>query len=93
MTTVYAADEGTKVLADCKANISTATVRKIAVRAPDGTVAEYDATLEGTDFVYIITTVNTFPIGGQYAVQPIITLPTGKWRGKTATVEVRAAFG
>ena len=51
------------------------------------------ATASGTNSIVFTTLVGTFDQAGTWRLQARVTLPTGSWRGETATIAVAAAFG
>ena len=92
-TKTYVGDTGTVITAYCGAvDISAATARSIAVQKPDGTSTSWAAVASGTDSIAYTTDANSLDQAGTWRLQAVISLGGGTWRGKTATLEVYAAF-
>lgn len=92
MTKVYTGDIGTLIVLDCGQNISAATARSILVRLPDGSEVTWAAVANGTDAVAYTSEAGTFTQPGQHKLQARVTLPSGTWRGATATLDVYLPF-
>ncbi len=89
---VYIGDTGTVIVLDCGQDISAATVRSIEARRPNGTTVTWSAVASGTTAVSYTSTVETFDMPGEWRLQALVTLPTGKWRGEVARLEVYGVF-
>ena len=92
MTKYYVSDTGTVVKLNCGEDISAASARSIAVRKPDGTTTSWPASASGTDSIAYTTLANTFDQNGTWLLQAVVTLPSGTWRGETATLLVYSPF-
>ena len=93
MTKTYTGDTGTVITLDCGQDISTASVRNILVRKPDGTAATWTASASGTTAIQFTTLAGTFDMPGQWLLQAQVTVGGGTWRGETAQLMVYAPFG
>ena len=80
MTTVYVGDTPEIVL-DCGANISTATVRNIIVKKPDGSKIIWAASAEGTNSIKYVAVTGDIDLVGAWKVQAYIEMPTWKGHG------------
>jgi len=89
---VYKGDVGTEVLVDCGCVITGATVKKLKVKQPDGTLKEWVAEIEGTNFLKYITVDTDFTQDGTYYLQAYVELTSGKWSGETAAFTVYKEF-
>ena len=49
MTQVFVGDTGTEIALDCGTSLTTATLRKIIARKPNGTSVEWTAVADGTN--------------------------------------------
>lgn len=93
MSKTYVGDTGTAIVLDCGQDISTATVRSIEVRKPDGSVTSWPAVASGATAISFTTVAGTLDAPGKWLLQAHITLGGGAWRGETAALAVYAAFG
>ncbi len=84
----YVNEIGTEIIVDCGQDVSSATTTKLEVRKPDGTLAEWDATIYETDYLKYLTVAGDFDQAGLYAIQPYLVLPTWTGRGETVTFYV-----
>jgi hypothetical protein len=89
---IYVGDTGTVITLDCGQDISSATVRTIEVRKPDGTTASWTAAASGTDSITYTTQAGTLDQHGEWVLQAKVTLPTGVWLGASVAVTVYRAF-
>lgn len=87
MSKIYVGDVGTEIILDCGVDISTATVRKIKVRKPDGTNAEWAAVSEGTKAIKYVVQAGDIAKAGVWRLQAYIEMPG--WLGSGQTVDVR----
>jgi hypothetical protein len=83
---VYIGDVGTIIDVDCGETISTATGYKFYVKKPDGSEAEWTATIQGTTALKHTAISGDFNVAGTYYIQPYMTL--GSWTGRGNTVEL-----
>jgi len=74
-------------------DISDATVHKLLVRKPDGSEVEWEADIEGTQYLTYTVQDGDLDQPGTYRVQAYLELPSG-WSGKgtTFTFEVHDEF-
>jgi hypothetical protein len=89
---IYVGDTGTVITLDCGQDISSATVRTIEVRKPDGSTTAWTATASGANSITYTTLAGTFDQAGEWRLQASVTLPTGEWLGQTAYVDVSEPF-
>jgi hypothetical protein len=91
MSKVYVGDTGTLIKLDTKVSLAGATVTEINARKPDGTHVTWTATASGTELLYI-TQADTLDKAGTWKLQASVTLPSGKWLGCSADLNVYAAY-
>lgn len=89
----YKGDVGTVFLINCGTNISTATVKKLLVKKPDGTQVEWIATISGTNYLQYTTITNDLDQNGTYYLQSYIEMPSWKGRGETAIFTIYESYG
>ena len=92
MSKVYTGDTGTVIVLDCGQDVSTATVRSIAVRKPDRSTTTWSAVAEGNNRIKDTSLAGTVDQAGEYRVQALVTLPSGVWRGETVALNVYSHF-
>lgn len=94
---VHKGDIGTKFLVtinedDLPVDISTASVKKIITKDPDGTIVEHDAAFEtdGSDGkIYWITTLITdLAVTGEWEIEARIEMGGGTWSSSIDTFQV-----
>lgn len=90
---VYVGDTGTEIVLDCGINISTATVRQILVRRPDGTETTWNASADGTTAIVYTTQAVDLSQPGIWLLQAAITMPGWSGKGATAELMVHRRFG
>lgn len=90
---VYIGDTGTSVILDCGQDISSATARTIEVKKPDGSTTTWTASASGTTAISYTSVSGTFDVAGEWRLQAKVTLPSGVWRGETASLYVWPVFG
>lgn len=88
----YVGDTGTAIILDVGADISAATELGIEARRPDGTVVTWSAVASGATGVRFDTMADSLDIPGNWTLQAVVALPTGRWRGKPARFRVYAPF-
>ena len=91
MTTVFVGDIGTEIILDCGTDISTATVRTINARKPDGTAVQWTAVASGATAIKYVVLVNDLSVAGVWLLQAYIEMPGWKGRGETASLQVTGA--
>lgn len=89
---VYVGSIGTVIVLDCGQDITAASVRRIDVRKPDGTVVTWAAVASGSTALRFVTVSGTLDQPGRWLLQAHVTLPTGDWPGDTVALDVFAAF-
>jgi hypothetical protein len=90
---IYVADTGTAIILDCGQDVSSASVRSIEVRKPDGTLTSWAAVASGTTAIRFDSLAGTFDMAGVWRVQAKVTLASGVWRGETVAFTVYANYG
>lgn len=91
-TKVYVGDVGTVLLVDTCVDITLATSAKLKVRKPDGTLVEWAGAVYDTTKIRYATVTNDLDQAGSYRIQSYVVMPSGTWRGNTATLVVRNVF-
>lgn len=92
MAQAHKGDIGTIIKIDLGEDISTATVRKIKYRKPDGTMGEWTAAAHGTTAVkYTTTAVADLNQVGRWKFQAYIEMPDWKGHSTMATPAVNVA--
>lgn len=92
MTKSYVGDTGTVITLDCGTDVSSATVRSIEVRKPDGSTTSWSASASGANSLAFTTLAGTLDQAGEWLLQAKVTLPTGVWLGETVPIEVAEVF-
>ena len=100
VTKHYIGEVGTEILVNCGRDITAATVTKLRMSKPDGTVVELDASKhrKGTEpagetwYLQYITLAATFSVSGEYEVQSKVTMGTWSGLGETAKFIVYEQF-
>lgn len=91
MGKIFVGDIGTEVRLYCMGDISTASAPVIAVKKPDGSVAEWPAVREDTALVYF-TKGGDLSVPGDYLLQAKPNLESWQGRGETAVLRVHKEF-
>jgi len=89
MTTIYLGDVGTVIILDCGSNVSTATVRKMRARMPNGGIKEFTASADTNNTIKYVLLDGDFNVAGNWQVQAYIDMPGWKGRGEWAAVQVK----
>lgn len=92
MSKVYVGDKGTEIILDCGADISTATIRKIKAKKPDGSTVDWTATASGTTAVKYTTLTGDLSMAGNWQLQAYVETPAWSGLGETFTLTVYPAF-
>ena len=87
MTTVFIGDTPEIVL-DCGVNISTAIVRSIIVKKPDGSKVTWPAVIEGSNSIKYTALSGDIDLTGAWKVQAYIEMPTWKGHGTQSSFNV-----
>lgn len=90
MANMFVGDTGTEVVLNCGVDITTATVRKIRARKPDGKIVEWPATQNSTTEIVYSLQAGDLDKAGQWEFQAYIEMPGWKGRGQWASVVVQA---
>jgi hypothetical protein len=93
---LHVGDVGTRLIATIYdgtevKNVSTATVKELTIRKPDGTTITVDALFltDGVDGnIYYATTADTFSDAGYYKIQGFIMIGANSWNSDIYTVRV-----
>ena len=88
----YIEDVGTIITVDCGTAISGATNAKLKVKKPDGTSAEWTATISGTDDLKYTTISGDFDQSGVYYLQASLTISGWTGLGETATFTIHSPY-
>lgn len=88
----YVGDTGTVITLDCGADITAAMSRKIKVRKPDMTSVEWTAVASGNNAIAFTSQAGTFDQAGDWSLQALVEMPSGKWLGSTALLTVYRPF-
>jgi hypothetical protein len=88
MTTVFVGDTGTEIILDCGVDVSTATVRKIRAKRPDGHIKEWVATANSVMSIKYVLVDGDISVEGEWQLQAYIEMPGWKGRGAWATLKV-----
>lgn len=91
---IYVGHVGLPIICDCDQDVSAATVRKINVERPDGSVVVWDAVAHDSTHIKFVTIAGSLNASGKWRFQPEVTTPSfGPALGKSATLTVYPAFG
>lgn len=88
MTTVFAGDIGTKIILDCKTDVTLSSVRQIIVRKPSGIRVALDANLEGTDSIQYTVQAGDLDEVGNWRLQAYIEMPNWQGSGEVSVLAV-----
>jgi len=92
MGKVYQNDIGTKIILDTETDLTDATVAKIKVKKPSGTILEWDATIEDPNagkISYVITSSDILDEPGLWSFQAYVEFVDGaKLHGEIAKLMV-----
>ena len=88
----YVGETGTQVIVDCGVDLTASTVQKLKVKLPDGTLAEWSATVYTIDnapnYLLHITSSSDFGDDGTYEIQSYIEIGGWKGVGETAFLQI-----
>jgi len=93
MSKHYVGEVGTVITVDCNETITGATSTTINVLKPDGTTAEWSASIYGTQYLRCVTESTDFSVAGKYYAQASFTLGSWTGLGDTATFTIYPAYG
>ncbi len=88
MNIVFVGDIGTEISLDCGVDVSSATVRGIAIRKPDGGKVLWSATADTTTSIKHTTVSGDLNIPGVWKLQALITMPGWSGTGDVALLTV-----
>ncbi len=90
--TVYQNDVGVEFVVETGQDLALATVTELHVKFPDGTTAQWTATISGTTLHYV-TAMADLVQAGDYILQPYVEWGGGsKHHGNPITVRVKPAI-
>ena len=87
-TQVFVGDVGTEIALDCGTALSTASVRRIIAKKPNGTRVTWTAVADGTNGIKYVTQANDLDVAGTWQLQAYVELPTWKGSGAVASMTV-----
>lgn len=87
-TQVFVGDVGTEIALDCGTALSSATVRRIIAKKPNGTSVTWTAVADGTNGIKYVTQPNDLDIAGVWQLQAYVELPAWKGSGAVALMTV-----
>ena len=89
---IYVGDVGTEIILDCGVDISSATVKNIQVKKPDGTLATWSADIYNTNYLKHTVVTGELDIKGNYSVQSYIESASWSGRGEVSKFRVYDVF-
>jgi hypothetical protein len=81
---IYKGDIGTLFIVDTQSDLSGATTSLIKIRKPDGTEADWSASVSGQTLRYTVVS-GDLDQAGNYLGHAYVVLPSGTWRGERFT--------
>lgn len=92
MSKIYIGDIGTNIIVDLGSDITTATVKKIKYKKPDGTEGEWLANISGTRFfTYTSVSGDLDPIG-KWILNAYVEMPAWQGHGETFCMVVHDIY-
>ncbi len=88
MTTVFVGDVGTEIVLNCGVDVSTATVRNIIARSPDGTKSTWSAVADGSKAIKHVLVDGDLDLPGSWKLQAYVEMPGWKGYGEVAVLTV-----
>lgn len=88
----YINEVGTIILVDCGCDITGATETKLKVRKPDGSLSEWVAIIEGTNYLKYIIQTNDLILAGKYYLQVSLILPGWSGLGETTDFFIHEVY-
>jgi len=79
MAVVFVGDVGTEIILDCGTDVSSATIKNIVVRKPNGNRLTWGAVFDGANSIKHVTVDGDLDMAGTWHLQASVTMPT--WRG------------
>ena len=92
MSKVYVGDIGTEIILDCGSDVSSATVRKIKAKKPDGTTVDWAAVASGANAIKYTTLTGDLSMAGNWLLQAYIETPAWTGLGETFNLTVYQAY-
>lgn len=92
MSKLYTGDIGTVITINCGENISSATGTKFKVRKPDGTKAEWIASIHDSNYLQYTTIANDFDQVGIYTLQAHLTISGWTGSGESFDFTIHQAY-
>lgn len=89
---LYKGDVGTEVLVDCGCDLTGATVTRLKVEKPDGTVIEWTAAIHQNNYLKYVTVAGDFDQSGEYKLQAYVKLPDWEGHGETTRFRIYNEF-
>ena len=84
----YVGETGTNIIIDTGSDIEGATTSKILVRKPDGTHAEWEASVYDETKLKYTLAEGDLDKSGTYYMQAMIGTGSGEWRGETDSIYI-----
>lgn len=88
MSKIYVGDIGIAIRLDTKQNVSSASVKKIKYKKPNGDEGEWDATVVSNTKLQYITESGVLDKAGSWLLQAYVVLTGWTGLGDTATLTV-----
>ena len=92
MARVFATDVGTQIRLVTTDDLSTATLKEIHIKKPDGTILEKTATLEGTGTLTYTTISGDLDDEGEYLIYGYVEFSTHKFSTPSQSLRVYAEW-
>lgn len=92
MSKVYVGDVGTELIADVGASLTGATLLRIDVQKPAGTVVQVAATALGDTSIKGVAPAGLFSEAGVYRLQSVVAFGAVAQRGETSLLRVYAEY-
>ena len=90
---IFVGDTGTKIILDVGCDISSSTVRQIKYVSPTGKVGAWDASIEATQSISIVTQASTLKTAGRWILQAYVETSTWARHGEICNLEVSSVLG
>lgn len=88
----YKGEVGTEILVDCGCVITGASDITLKIKKPDGTKVDWDAIIDGTNFLKHTTIASDFSLPGKYYLQASLTISSWAGLGETTTFIIYSSF-
>ena len=92
MGKVYKNDIGTIITIDSGEDLSSATVKKIYFKKPDGTLGNWSASVVDTTKLRYTTEAGDLNMAGTWQFQIYVELPSWQGRGETESYQIYDYF-